>query len=186
MTTLVSPTSTTPTRWWMATSTQRVPLLQDRRDPLHLGLGHPFVGLVLEPDHLAAARLRARRAGEGGDRARVVGGDLAHGVLERERLLGEPEGAAGDGRDQRHLVARGEHAVARGVGLVDGDEQARRLVAEGERRPHVSRGRALGKLDLGRARPRQLPQSREQADTDPHAAQRSPGLADRRWLSCYI
>ena len=70
-------------------------------------------------------------------RAGALVGDLGDDGLERERLLGQPEGAAGDGRDQRDLVAVGELPLALGVLAVDGVEQARRLVAEPERGPHV-------------------------------------------------
>ena len=82
-----------------------VPLAEHAADALQLGLGHALVGLVLQPDHVAAARARPGRARERRDRAGVVGGHLGDDGLERERLPGEPIGPARDRRDERHLVS---------------------------------------------------------------------------------
>ena len=65
-----------------------------------------------------------------------------------------------------------EHAVARRVVLVDGEQQPRRLGSELERRPDVGRRRALGQLDLGGTRPGELTQAGEEANSDLH-----PGAA---------
>ena len=74
-------------------------------DPLHLGLGHALVRLVLELDDVAAARVGAGRADEGGDRTGIVRRDLADGIVDGKRLLGEAERSTRNGRDQRDFVA---------------------------------------------------------------------------------
>jgi hypothetical protein len=100
------------------------------RDPGHLLLGHALVGLVLEMGNGAAAGPDASGADEGGDRARALVGDLGHHCGEIDGLLGQQEIAAGDGRDERELVAVGELTISGHVLLVEGVEDARRLDAE--------------------------------------------------------
>ena len=79
-------------------------------DLRHHLLGHSLVGLVVEVGDGAVAGVDAGRAGERRDRARLVVAHLVDDALERERLVAEQERAAGDGRDQRDLVAVGERA----------------------------------------------------------------------------
>ena len=64
MTTLVSPMSTRPTRWWIATSQSSCRSFSDVGQLGHDLLGHALVGLVLEMEDVATARAcpgRARR-----------------------------------------------------------------------------------------------------------------------------
>ena len=68
-------------------------------------------------------------------------------ALERERRVGEDERAAGDGRDQRHLVAVGEQRVPLGVLAVDRVDEPGGLVAEPERGPDVVDRRAVVELE---------------------------------------
>ena len=81
----------------------------------------------------------------GSSTSRSDGGDV-------ERPVDEPEGAPADGRDERHLVAVRERAVALGVLPVHRVEEARRLVAEAERRPHVADARDVLELEASAAR----------------------------------
>src|SRR5581483_128658 len=122
--------------------------LQLLRELGHHLLGHPAVRLVVEVVDGAPARLDPRRPDEGRDPAGARIRDLPDHRPRVDRLLGEAEGAAGDGRDQRHLVAVGERGLAVGVALVDRVEQARRLVSEPELRPDLGDARGL-ELALG-------------------------------------
>ena len=97
---------------------------------------------------LAVARAGAGRADERRDRARLVGAHLGDGGLERELVVGQPEVAAGDGRDHCHLVARAEDQRALGVGAVDGEEEAARLLPQLERAPDVADDRPVGEVDV--------------------------------------
>ena len=72
MTTLVPPMSTRPTRWWIATSHRSWRRLELVGEVGHDLLGHALVRLVLEVEHVAAARACARRPDERRDRARLV------------------------------------------------------------------------------------------------------------------
>ena len=60
-----------------------VALLQGGGELRHHLLGHALVGLVLEVDDRAAARVAPRRAREGGDRAGLVARDLGDDRVER-------------------------------------------------------------------------------------------------------
>ena len=112
MTTLVSPMSTRPIAVVDRDLAQLVPLAQLGRQLGHDLLGHALVRLVLEVEHVAAARARARRADERRDRARRRPSRTSRdGVLDRERLLGEPEVATRDGWD--HARPRRPPAAAR-------------------------------------------------------------------------
>src|SRR5439155_15884342 len=84
-----------------------------------------------------------------------------------QRLLREPERAAGHRRDQRHLVAVAQLSIARGVLLVHGVEQALRFRAEVELVPDVPDTR---RVDLACRPTGTLAQSGEQTDRHPHAA----------------
>ena len=108
----------------------------------------------------------ARRADEHRDAACALVGDLGDHGCGVERLRAEPEGAAGHGRDQRHLVPVGQLALGRRVLAVDGVEQPRRLFAEIEPRPHVSDAFDGVELALRPAGP--LAQAGEQPDADLH------------------
>ena len=89
----------------------------------------------------------------------------AAAAFERERLVAQPKGsAAGDRRDDGHLVAVGELAVRLRVFPVDGVEKTGRLVAEPERGPDVRDSLDILELFLRPARP--LAQAREDANTD--------------------
>ena len=72
----------------------------------HDRLGHPLVGLVLEVHDR-----RGRASGGASCRRSVatapglVRAHLVDDGVEGERLLAQPERAAADRRDQRHLVA---------------------------------------------------------------------------------
>ena len=104
-------------------------------------------------------------------------GDLADHGRRIDRLLGQPEGTAGDGRDQRDLVAVGERAVAAGVLLVDGVEKPCRLVAELESSPR--RRRPARRSSSSRSRPAgALAQPGEQADAN-HTQRLRPGPCRR-------
>src|SRR5262245_31464874 len=139
----------------------------------HHLLGHLGVGLVLEPRHLAAARLPPYRAGEGRETAGALVGHLCGDGLERKRLLGHPERAARDRRDQRHLVAVMELAIRVGVLAVDGVEKAGGLLAEPERGPHVRDGRDV---ELALRPARLLAQAGEEAD-----ANHRRSVLDKKW-----
>ena len=142
-----------------------------RRELRHHVLGHPLVGLVLEVEHRAVTRAVADGAEERRDRARLVAGDFPHGCVDRERLAGQLEVSAGDGRDQRDLVAVGERGLGVRVALVDRVEQARRLVAELERRPDVGDAGAVGELELARTGARALAETGEESDAHVHGPQ---------------
>ena len=115
--------------------------------------------------------------GERRDRAGLVGRDLVDDAVERERLVAEQERAAGDRRDQRDLVAVGEHAVALGILLVDRVEEADGLVAEVERGPDVGDRRsvdlALATSPRARAGRRRGGRARSRPDRQEVAASRS-------------
>ena len=81
-----------------------VALPQRAGDSLHLRFGHAFVGLVLEAHDLMAARMRSRRSGERGDCAGLIRRHLPHGLVQRERRLGEAKRSAGNGGNQSYLV----------------------------------------------------------------------------------
>ncbi len=123
--------------------------LQLGGDVGHHLLRHPFVGLVLQVRHRPAAGVDAGRADERRDRAGSVGGDLLHHGLESERLFRQPKRTAGDGRDQRHLVAVAQRSVARNVDLVHRVEDTRGLVAQVESRPDVRNRLHAVELALG-------------------------------------
>ena len=96
------------------------------------------------------------------------GRDLLDDGLERQRLLAQQEGAARDGRDQRHLVAVRELVVALDVRLVQRVQQSRRLVAEVERSPDVTDPRDA--VDVALRPARALAQTGEQPHLDSHSA----------------
>ena len=102
-------------------------------------LGHALVRLVVEVENRAPARLDARRADEDRDAAGTLVGDLGDDRRQVERLGAEPEGAARDGRDERHLVAVGElplgRARTRGSRRRAGPAARRRARARPRRRP---------------------------------------------------
>jgi hypothetical protein len=147
---------------------QVVARLEVAGDLRHHLLGHLSVGLVLEVDDLPAPRLPPHGAREGGDRAGALVRDLRCDGLQRERLLGDTEGAARDRRDQRDLVAVAQLAAAVGVLAVDGVEQPLGLLAEPEGGPHVAH--PCDALDRTPAPPGALAQAREQAHLDVHRA----------------
>ena len=134
----------------------------------HHLLGHPFVGFVLEVRHDPAARVDARRPDERRDRAGLLGRDLLDDHLHGQRLLAQHERAPGDRRNQRHLVAVAELAVARDVHLVHGIQQPRRLVAQPERGPDVRD--ALDAVELTRREARPFAQAGEESHGHLHAA----------------
>src|SRR2546429_2806079 len=146
----------------------------ERRGQLgHDLLGHALVSLVVEVDDVAAAGVDARGPDEGRDRSGLGTLDLRDHGVHVERLLAEPDRAARDRRDQRHLVAVAERPVAVGVLLVDGVEEAGRLVAEAEGGPDLGDRR---RLDLARRPAGALAQAGEETDTHP-ARHRSPDYA---------
>src|SRR5207249_4284383 len=124
------------------------------------------VGLVLEVRHLPPARLPADRAREGRDTARALVGDLGDDRVQRQRLLGDAEGPTRDGRDQGDLVPVRQLPLRVGVLPVDGVEQPRRFLAQGERRPDVAD--AADPFELAFREPRALPQAGEQPHLDRH------------------
>ena len=75
---------------------------------------------------------------------------------------------ARDGRDQGDLVAVVQLLRALGVLLVHGVVEARGLGADVERREDVTRGGALGQLELAPPGPRALPQRGEQPHGHAH------------------
>src|ERR1051325_10548473 len=150
-----------------------VALEQARSEPGHHVLGHLGVGLVLEMRDLAASRLPPHGAGERRDPAGAIVGDLRHHRLQRQRLLGDSEGAAGDRRDQRDLVAVPKVLVGPGVLAVDGVEQPRGLVAQSERRPYVGDRRSV---DLAARPAGLLAETGEEAHGDAHIRLPAPGV----------
>ena len=138
-------------------------------DPPHGLLGHSFVRLVLEPGDHAATRGLAGRPQERRNRPRAVVPYLVDGLLQRERRLGEQEGAARDRRDQRHLVAVLERTITLCVFLVDRIEQTGRLVAEPEQGPHGCDG---GRFELALRPTGALAQACEQTDPNVRHASR--------------
>ena len=87
------------------------------------------------------ARTVADGAEESGDRTGVVARHFADDGVERAAPR-DAEVAARDGRDQRHLVPWGKRCIGVRVTLVDGVEEAGRLLAERERGPDVRDPRA--------------------------------------------
>ena len=108
-----SPMSTRPTRCAIATAQRSYLRSRSRGQLLHDLLGHALVGLVLEVEHRPAAGVDARRADEDGGAAGALVRDLRDDGRHVERLRAEPERAARDGRDERHLVAVGQLAIGR-------------------------------------------------------------------------
>jgi hypothetical protein len=131
------------------------------------GLGHLLERLVLEVDDVALAGSATHGADEARDRARLGILDFAQHGGYVERLVGEAEGAAAHGRDERHLVAVGELVSGLDVAAVHGVEDAGRLVAEPERRPDVLHARNVLELEARAAGA--FPQAGEEADGDAHA-----------------
>jgi len=115
--------------------------------------------------HGAAARGAAGGAGERRDRACLFVAHLVDDAVERERFVAEEERAAGDRRDQRHLVAVRQCAVGCRVLLVDRVQQPRRLVTELERAPHV---RDRRRVDLALGPPGALAEPCEESHGDGH------------------
>ena len=105
MTTLASPISTRPIRWWIATFAEAVLRGQLVREPRQHRLGHLLERLVLEIEDVAAARAAAHRADERRDGAGLVARRLGDRGPEVERLRAEAERPAGYGRDECDLVA---------------------------------------------------------------------------------
>src|SRR5262249_4230045 len=97
-------------------------------------------------------------------------------VLDRKRLLRQPEVAARNGRNERDLVTRGECLRALDVDAIAGVQQALRLGPELEARPDVTHGRAVGELHLERAGARTFPESGKQAQAYVHREERSRRL----------
>src|SRR5256714_1593616 len=120
---------------------------QLRAEPDEHRLGHLLERLVLEIHDVPSARAAANCADECRDRSRVLARDLVDGRLEVERLAGEPEGAAGHRRDERHLVTVVQRVVGSRVLAVDRVEQSGRLLAEPQLRPDVADPRDV--RDLG-------------------------------------
>ena len=144
-----------------------MPPLRGLGDLGHDLLGHAGVGLVLERDHLPASRLPTHCSLESGDRAGALVLDLRDHGSQVERSVFQPERAAGDGRDDRDLVAVREHRRAVGVLLVDRVEQAGRFFAQPQLRPDLADRR---RLELALPPPGPLTQPGEELDRDPHAA----------------
>ena len=119
--------------------------------------------------HLAAARVRARRADERRDRARRVVAHLGDGGVDREPLLREPEVASRDRRDHGDLVVGLQRLRRLHVRPVPRVEKPCRLVAEPEQRPHVGDRRAVGDVDVERPGARSLAERGEQSDAHVHA-----------------
>ncbi len=164
-----SPMATRPTRWAMATRAEVVRALELGGQVGHDLLGHALVGLVVEVENRPAAGMDAGRADEDRGAAGALISHLRHDGSHVERLRAEPEGAARDGRDERHLVAVGELAG-----------RARRTRGSRRRAGPAARLRA-------RARPRRRPRARRRRARAPtsrraRAAPRtaSHGLAPRR------
>jgi hypothetical protein len=162
MTTETSPTSQRPVRCAIATALHR-----SLSDLGHDLLGHAGIGLVLERDHLPAARLPAHGSLERRDRTGALVLHLRDHGSQVERPAHEPERAAGDGRDDRDLVALHERRRTVRVLLVDRVEQAGRFLAEPELRPNVADRR---RLELAFAPPGALTQTGEEPDRYAHAA----------------
>ena len=166
ITTEGSPMPTRPTRCAIATAQRSYVRSRSAASSLHHLLGHALVGLVVEMQHGAATGVDARRPDEHGDAARALVGHLGDDGRWVERLLAEPVGASGHGRDQRHLVAVGQLPVGRGVLAVDRVEQALRLRAEIERSPHVANPIDAVEVALGPASA--LAQAGEESHPDLH------------------
>jgi hypothetical protein len=161
-----------------------VPLGELRGELRHHVLGHSLVGLVLEVEHAAITRSIPDRAEECGDRARFVARYLAHSGLDGEGRVGQSEVAAGNGRDQRDLVALGELRLDVRVALVDRVEQAGGSSPSSSAARRRRRG-AVGELELARAgaaRSRSPAKSRMLTCTPQRSSRRvaSPGV------SCYV
>ena len=92
--------------------------------------------------------------------------DLRDDRRHVERLRAEPERAARDGRDERHLVAVGELPVGRGVLAVHGVEQAGGSSPSSSARPDVAHARDAVEFTLRPARA--LAQAGEETHTDLH------------------
>ncbi len=86
-----SPTSQRPVLCAIATSWRLVSRLHALRDLRHDFLRHPLVGLVLERDHLAAARLASHGALEGRDRPGLLVLDLRDDRDQVEGPVHQPE-----------------------------------------------------------------------------------------------
>ena len=167
MTTLASPISTRPSRWWTATAQSPCRSVSSSPRPGEHRLGHLLVGLVLEVEDVAAARAAADGADEARDRAGLGILDLAQHGRDVERAFDEAERAAADGRDDRHLVAVRELMPRLDVLPVDGVEQPRRLVAETEGGPDVLDAGDV--VELETRAPGAFPEAGEEADGDAHA-----------------
>ena len=132
MTTLGSPISTRPIRWWIAISLSPCFAFSSVRAREHL-LGHLRVRLVLEVEHRAPARAAPHGADEGRDGAGVGGLDL------RDRRGARSSGSAlsrnappETGGISATSSPSCELAVALRVLAVHRVEEPRRLVAERE------------------------------------------------------
>ena len=143
MTTLVSPISTTPTRWWIAT-------LDQRRSA---ACSTPAIRSISASAMPSYASYSSRTTSRPREWARVVPVNVAIAPASSDatsRTASSSESGssesrnapARDGRDQRDLVAvRERRCRARAYALVDREQQPRRLVAEFERGPDVGGGR---------------------------------------------
>src|SRR5919106_77558 len=153
--------------------------LQRRRELGHDLLGHSLVRLVFEVEDIPTARVRARGAGEGRNRAGFVDLHLRRDRLERERLLGEPEPtlwlkatwllcAARDRRDECDLVARREGRVLLGIRAIQRVEKPVGLIPEAEGRPNVGENGPVGEVELDTPRPRALPKRCKETHVNLH------------------
>src|SRR5437588_8983314 len=119
-------------------------------------------------EHSSVTGVSADRADEGGDRANLRVRDLRHDRVERQRAGAQTKRAARDRWDQRHLVPLCEGSRPVRVLAVDGVEETRGLVAEGELGPDVGGGRTFRQLELARARPRSLAETGKGTDRALH------------------
>ena len=170
MTTLVSPMSTRPTRWWIATRHSSCRSSELRGQIGHDLLGHALVGLVLEMDDVTPARARPRRSDERRDRAGRVVSYLGDGGVDRQGIGREPEVAAGDRRDDRDLVPGLERLGSLDVCPITRVEEPGGLGAEVERGPDVTDRRAVRELELDGARSGPLADCGEQPDVHVHVS----------------
>ena len=146
-----------------------VPLGELRREIGHDLLGHPFVGLVLEVDHLAAARARASRPDERRDRARGVGREPRATAASTDRASAEsrksPPETGGITATSSPAASASLDPRTRDSSRREGRRARRPARARATRRP---RSRRLG-LDLDAPGTRSLAEPGEQSDANAHA-----------------